>query len=336
MFKEFFIIFCLSIWLANSINITKSEVGGVAIIANGLSCIMRKFYSTRGSHLNIMTSVGDENRSKLNEVLEISLKSLGNSVTASIEDVKFLTLVKRRRRYSNIFIVDSIENFDKICQHVNYDNFKMRKLFTVVSIVHLSEEEMKHIFDCFMSRLIVSVNILALDKSHSLNLFTFFPFSEGEGCRNTNLVKINSFHASKNEWENQHFHPKKSRNFHNCPLVVGIALKSTEPAVIIDYDSTGKPVVSGVELEIFAELSKRLNFDLKLKIFNESVGQINANGTGNGVLGRTFRKEVEVTLGLVSLQLVRTLVLSETSYYSMHALGLISETNIIKRIFRVI
>lgn len=293
---------------------------------------MRKFYSSRGSNLHIVTSVSEDNRSKLSEVLEVSLKPLENSIAASIEDVKFLKPIKNRRRSSNIFIVDSIENFDKICQHVNYDNFKMRKLFTVVSIVILSDKEMKNIFDCFMSRLVVSVNILSLDESHSLNLFTFFPFREGVECKNTNLVKINSFDATLNAWENENFLPKKSRNLQNCPLVVGVAAKSTEPAIIINYDSKGKRIISGIEYEIFAELSKRLNFDLKLEIFNESVGAIFPNGTGNGVLVRTLRKEVEVTLGLVSLQLSRTLIFSETSYYSMHALGLIGESQIYQKI----
>lgn len=316
--------------MANSINIaSSSEEGGVGIIANGMSFIMRNFYAPRGSNLHIVTSVDAENKFKLSEVLEESLRSLGNSIAASIEDVKFLKPIKNRRRSLNIFIVDSIENFNKICQHVNYDNFKMRKLFTVVSIVHLSDKDMKNIFDCFMSRLVVSVNILVLDQRNALNLFTFFPFSEGKECKNTNLVKINSFDASKNSWENQNFNPKKSRNLHNCPLIVGVAAKSTEPAIITNHDSNGKLIISGIEYEIFAELSKRLNFEYKMKIFNESVGNIFPNGSGNGVLARTFAKEVEVTLGLVSLQPGRSLIFSETCYYSMHALGLISELSLL-------
>lgn len=320
MLKEFFIIFCLSIFLVNSINLTTptTNEGGAEIIANGLSDIMRKIYAKKGSNLFIIQSVND--RYKLNDVLGLSIKLIDSTLSVMIEDVEKLKPLKNRKRNMNIFFFDSVENFNKICQFVRFDYFKMRKLFTLIAIEKLTENEMEEIFRCFMDRLVVNVDLLTL-SDNKLDLFTFFPFRNDAECGNTKIVKINSFNGT---WETSHFHPKKSKNFHKCPIVAGVAGKSTEPAIFVN---NGK--VSGVEMEIFEELAKRFNFELKVKVFNESVGKMYDNGTGNGVLARVVRNEADVCLGLTSLQPIRTKFLTETTLYDIHALGIIGEVKII-------
>lgn len=313
MLKEFLIIFCF-------VKFTNGH--DLKIIAQSLTEIVNKIYLSKG-HLEITTSVDEKNSQKLFEVLNEILWKFEN-LTVTIEKIESVKPLKDRRRASNVFIIDSVENFMKICQKINYDNFKMRKLFTVVNLKFLTKNEIQKIFDCFMARLIVNVNVLNFNEFilNSVNLFTFFPFSKENSCKSTKPIKINKF---TKKWENEKFQFKKSRNMRKCPLIIGVSGRSSEPGTIVLKSPNGTLELSGIEKEIFDEFSKRLNFKADYKIFNTSVGKVFPNGTGTALLGAAIDRRIDVAIGTISLQLIRTIFLSQTSHHDMHTMGLVGK-----------
>lgn len=325
MLKEFFIILCLAICIVRSINFDYDGEGGVEGVAAGLSEILIKFYSKSGSNLYFVTSVGSENQGKLNKLLENSLKILNGENSVMIDKIDNVQPLKGLRRSSNILIIDSIKNFEKICPKINSDNFRMRKLFTIVSLKSLSEEEMKEIFTWFMNKLLVNVNVLMRDDQNSINLFTFFPFAENQKCHNTNPVKINSFVFAKNSWQNENFLPKKSKNMQKCSLIFGAATKSSQPAILLNKKPTGEFELDGIEYQLMIEISKRLNLNPIFKIFNTSIGNVYENGSGDGVLGAVAKNEIDIGIGFCSLQILRTKLMSETKFYTVNALGIVGK-----------
>lgn len=296
-----------------------SEVNDLAI---GLSAYIEKVYLKQQSQLTVIKSLKPESSPKFSDLFVTIIQNLRKEYTVQIEDAATAKPLGSHRRRSNVFFIDSLESFRKILPILNYANFKMRKLFTVVSINSLTHDEMSEIFKLFNDRLIVTVNLISQDANKIVNLFTFNPNRSLLDCANTNPIKINSFDGN---WESDKFEYRKTNDMNGCPLRIGAAAVAAEPAVMHRNKSNGETELLGIEKDIFVELARRLNFTPNFIIYFESVGSIYDNGSANGVLGRVLKNEADVAIGFVSLQLLRTIVLSETSYYSMHSLAMISK-----------
>lgn len=312
MLKEFFIILCCFAWKFNKIS-AQSQ-----FLAESLSNLLSTSYIPKESNLRFVYSVKSENLNQFNDFLSTVLtKNIHQSVILEISSLKPV----RDGRRLNIFIVDSLQSFDKIYLKLNFYKFRITKLVTVVSLKFINESEIQEIFNYFADRLMVNVNVLRPNQN-IVDLFTYFPFSKENPCGSTKPVIINSFDQ---KWQNNHFKIHKSTNMYGCVLKIGVAALSTEPGVIVSKSLDGNNHLSGIEKEIFDEFSKRLNFKANYKIFQFQVGSVFENGTGSGVLGKLINDEVDVAIGLISLQLVRAKLLSVSWFYNMNALSIIGE-----------
>lgn len=302
------------------------------ILAASVAEIAKFYYLANQTQLTIIRSVKrTENKHKLIDILDVLIKSLNvdnqHFITAfQIEEPSSIVYGKAPRRSSNLLFIDSVESFKDILKVFNSINFRIRKIFTIISIVELTVEEMKTIFELFLKIFIINSNIVTFNSTGTINLFTFFPFRSSSDCHNTNPVKISTFIESTSNWSSKNLHNRKADNLFGCSLRIGSAVKSAEPALMYrvkaDYDLD----IYGVEKEIFDELSHRLNFTAVYIPFFNGIGTVFPNGTGFGVLGEVLGKNVDVGIGFVSLQYVRTLFLSETTFYTMTALILIGKS----------
>ena len=316
MLKEIFIIFCLWVWIVKSMG-AQNKNEPQKLLAESLHSGVKNFYSSKESNLQILTSVRCENSESVENILS---KVLANQteITFTVGSFEnFSTL--NETKSSNLILIDSLESFEKICGKTNPKSFNMKKLFTVASLKFLNEHEIQKIFNFFMSRLVVDVNLLNPNKN-SIDLFTFFPFNINGQCEDTKPVKINFF--SKN-WENENFMLEKSRNMHGCPLRIGASGSSAEPGVIITREENGIFDLKGFEKEIFDELSKRINFKSIYKIFLNSVGKVFRNGTATEIFGEVLENRLDLMIGTTSLQLRRAQFLSFTTCYAMTSLCLV-------------
>lgn len=315
MIKEFFIIFCLWVWLTKSFNITS---GREELIAESLSKLIKKVYPLKGFNVRFVTSVNNENVHKLNEVLSMTIPALDAEFPFIIQTIESLKPLKDNKRV-NFFMVDSFESFKVIFLKLDRLKFRMRKLATIVALNPLSENEIQEIFNYCKTRFMIYMDVLTPNEN-SMDLFTYFPFSENNPCGCTKPVKVNSFNS---KWEKENIKYKKSRNMHGCPLKIGAAALSTEPGVIVTNTSEGYFELTGIEKEIFDEFSKRLNFKADYQIFQSQVGKVFENDTGTGVLGKVLSNDIEVAIGLISLQMGRVRYFTESWYYTMAALSIV-------------
>jgi hypothetical protein len=304
--------------LKSSINYATNK-----LLVKSLTQLLENYYIAEGSNLRFVTSVENKNLNELKDFLEAVLTS-NKKFPYVIQEVKAFKPLKDTKR-SNFFIIDSVESLEKIYEKLNERKFKIRKLVTILSLINLNEDEIQEIFDYFTDRLMVNINILN-PKKNSVDLFTFFPFSNENPCGSTKPVKINSFNE---KWQNKIFFYEKSKNLFGCPLKIGVAALSTEPGIIVTKHPNNTFDLSGVEKEIFDEFSKRLNFKADYQIFQSQVGVAYENGTGSGVLGKLVNDEIDVALGLISFQLNRVRVFSESWYYDMHKLSIVGEKDFV-------
>jgi hypothetical protein len=293
------------------------------ILAESFSELLSNFYVPNGSSLRFIISVKNENLNQLKDFLEAVLTS-NKEIPFLITDINSLTPSKDIRRL-NFFIIDSIESFNVIYEKFKELNFRIRRISTFLSLKILSEDEIQKIFECFPERIMTNINLFNSNNS-SVDLFTFIPFSNENSCGGTKPVKINSFIK---KWQHKNFVVEKSKNMFGCPLKVGVALRGTSPGISDQILPNGTLELSGIEKEIFDEISKRLNFKIDFKIFDSSIGVVLENGTATNIFGAAKNHEIDVAIGSLSLQLTRATFLSQTVPHGMHPLVLVGEKNLI-------
>jgi ABC-type amino acid transport substrate-binding protein len=129
-------------------------------------------------------------------------------------------------------------------------------------------------------------------KENKIELWTFFPFSENH-CNNTETIKvINEF--SDGKWKSETFYPNKISNFHGCTIRLGVP-----PA----YPGTNKRELKngtiefyGSDIKIISELSKKLNFNLK--IFSEPRwGDFYENGSSTALINAVYKRAYDLAAG---------------------------------------
>jgi hypothetical protein len=291
-------------------------------LATASSYFVQKTYLPILLHVTIVKAISPENSRQFSDTFTSFIKNFSRKFTFQLEDASTLKPTTDRRR-SNLMFIDTLASFNAICTQINHHNFKMRKLFTVISIAPLTESEMNTIFDCFMDRLVIDANIIAPDANDTVSLFTFFPYRSAVECGNRSPIKINSF--SNGRWSHEKFYYRRSNDLMGCPLHIGAAAVAAEPAVMLKKGSSGALKLTGIEKDVFMELAHRLNFTANFLIYNESVGSVYENGTGKGVLLKVLKNEVDAAIGFASLQYERTMFMSETKAYAMHSMAMISK-----------
>lgn len=308
------------------LNITVKKYELENAFGDAVSSIAKTVYIKNQKHVSISYSIEYRNIDMFSDILSGVTKKLEKRMTLQIESVKSVKPTIQRR-FSNIIFIDSTESLKVLHNKLGYENFKMRKLFSVVAIKKLKIDEMIHIFNFFFVRLILNVNILVLMEENEkyFTLYTYFPFSNNL-CNNTFPHEINKFYTGTKLWENNKFIYQKSRNLERCPLKIGTAVLANEPAIIFkNLSLNGVLELYGIEKDIFQELSLRLNFTPNFKAHFQPIGQVFENGNGSGVLQNVLTNDEDVAIGFSSLQYIRTIFLSETKFYAMHDLVLVGK-----------
>lgn len=289
--------------------------------AKSVEDVVKDFYAGKGANLNIIRAVDKLNEFWLGDIISIILKTVENSkMEVTIEDYFVVKQMKDRKRWSVFIFIDSLGSFEKFYPKLSSNSFKFRRFTTVVAIKSLSDDNVETIFKMFWKLLIKNVNLVMRNSSNDIvELFTFIPFQVGK-CGDSKPKKINSFET---KWESQAFHLRKVDNFYQCPIVIGAASGSSEPAVMGRLDSKGQVELYGVEIDIFKELGRIFNFKPMFEAHGVFPGLVFENGTATGLMRKAIDGEVDAAIGLISLQLTRTLFLSDSKAYATIPLAMI-------------
>ncbi|CRK93533.1 CLUMA_CG007066, isoform A [Clunio marinus] len=146
-----------------------------------------------------------------------------------------------------------------------------------------------------------NVNLVMKNDDENSDLFTFLPFNE-KNCNDIRPVKINTFNSKIKKWKSRKFHVKKTKNLFGCPLIVGYAAGTSDPATMICNDSKGNLELAGIEFDVVLEISKRLNFTPK----SDEYGDFEK-------LFRPFTADVWLALGIIILLALIIIIIEELS-----------------------
>lgn len=248
------------------------------LFSHALSQLVNDFYSTKGPHYHIINAISGGD---IDEIFKDLISEMVKETTfpVKVESLNQLQIIEHSKRSSVFIFIDSLKSFVEFNKTFSSENFRFRHYFSVVSLNELNTQEMKSIFKVFWKNLIININLVSLNTNDTIELFTFLPFNE-EKCEDTTPVKINNFNGVS--WESKVFHPIKTKNLHNCTLIIGCGAGSTEPNIMLRNDSDGKPELYGSEYDIFVEFSKELNFNTRFEVHGNYIGLIFDNGTATG------------------------------------------------------
>ncbi|XP_070496609.1 uncharacterized protein [Chironomus tepperi] len=285
--------------------------------------IAKDYYLKSNSYLNIVKSIKPENLNEFIDVMDTIISTLKvYEIAYQFEDTKTIHQAINTKRSANLVFIDSVESFNRILKVLNSAYFNIGKVITIISFKELAILEMEKMFNLLFKQQLLSVNILT-NFNKTINLYTFLPFRDYLNCENTTPFIISTFDGYSGKWNSNNFYKRKASDLMKCPLRIGTAAVSSEPGIMFRKLGNGKIEIYGVEKDIFDELSVRLNFTTDYVPYFNGVGTVYPNGTGIGVLGNVLRNEIEVGIGFVSLQYIRTLFLSVTHYYRIDTLMLV-------------
>jgi hypothetical protein len=147
-------------------------------------------------------------------------------------------------------------------------------------------------------------------SANNISLYTFKPFVNDFTCGNTKPMKINEFDANSMQWRLEQFFPKKFKNLYGCPLRVGTF---EDISWLVTTKVENETESTGIDVDFVNHFGKFLNFRPVFRNYQTVIGTIHKNKTATGLLKLVYKNEVDVIIGMISLQQSRAEFLSATS-----------------------
>lgn len=176
--------------------------------------------------------------------------------------------------------------FSKISPEI----FDFYGYFLIILITdHTDNNQLLHnIFDDFWSKSILNVNILTPNDTRDLVLYTYTPFADSRDCTSIRTIAINLFRSDSSAFTEKLYnkYPRKTLNMNQCWVTVA-CFESIPFTFVKRSNVSGELELTGADGPILNELSKRLNFKLKVIAAEDNGGRgiIFSNGTITGVMG---------------------------------------------------
>ncbi|CAO1431395.1 unnamed protein product [Diamesa tonsa] len=232
-----------------------------------------------------------------------------------LEDSKHIHNLKARRRFANVFLIDSFVSFKELIHGLTEIQFNFGGYFLFV-IRKLKISEVQEIFKALWQIDIGRANILLEDDDH-ISMITMIPFSS-KACNDVSPVVINKF--NNGSYMNSNFFPRKFKNLFNCTLKIGAA--ESNPAIIKNPKDQS---LEGSDIELILQLAKMMNFHNEIHFFPSpsSWGSIYENGTVTGAIGQVVKGALDMTIGNYFMTTIRMQYMSNIRAYQFMPLVLI-------------
>lgn len=242
---------------------------------------------------------------KVNDISSQVLRK-NRAIPVCVENISFS---RPFNMFCALIILNSAEDFRHVEANSFFEKLNTKGYFLLL-LQNGSVEDATEIFKMFWKKKFYNVFVI-LETSNVTNALTFMPFSPGK-CGEVSIVNFNQFDAVQNAWRRHFDFPKKFKNLHACQIV-----HATIVAAVIKSSSG---IFRGTEIDIIETLGREMNFTNKHKVF-KSLGKIDINGTGKGVLKDLYNGKVDISSG--SLQLDRTTIFGVSYPYLSDSLILI-------------
>ena len=285
-------------------------------LANAAAHVIKLQYVKEQSIVNIIEVKEFNSTTTQDYISKIILLLIGKiNICYRLEDSNHIQNLSRRRRFANVFLIDSFSSFKNLVHDLTELQFNFSGYFLFV-IRMLTMSEVQEIFQILWNMQIGRANILLEDGDH-ISMMTFIPFNV-KACNDVNPVIINTF--INGSFLNNNFFPKKFTNLFNC--TIKIAAAETQPTIMKNINDGS---LKGSDIELIYQLAKMINFHDEIHFIPlpESWGSIYANGTVTGALGKVVAGIVDLTIGSYFMTNLRMQFMSSTRAYQFMPLILI-------------
>lgn len=278
-------------------------------LSKGIAEIMLKVCEKSEHTGYLIFHMEQKNQEFINEIVKKVTKSLEMSV--HIEDYEKMeqTMV----RSCSVFIINSMDEFDKIYAILTPQLFNYNKDFLFVDTnkslnssnsleslpmtnillnsITMTQPKINSspfrlnttkIFQQLWKKFILYANLVTIDDDSQcgMSVTTFEPFTENT-CNNTSPVVVNYYKNGNFINAMSHLTQDKLKDLQNCPIRVVITTGS-EPFVFIVRQPNGYVNYSGRDISLIEELSESLNFRIHYVILDDK-GFLFDNGTAGGM-----------------------------------------------------
>lgn len=313
----------------------------IKCLSKGIAEIMLKVCEKSEHTGYLIFHMEHENQEFINEIVKRVTKSLEMSVY--IEDYEKIdqTMV----RSCSVFIINSMDEFDKIYsiltpQLFNYNkdflfvgtkksqnsssNFESQSMTNILlNSITMTQAKINSspfrlnatkIFQQLWKKFILYANLVTIDDDSlcGMSVTTFEPFTENT-CNNTSPVVVNYYKNGNFINAMSHLTQDKLKDLQNCPIRVVITTES-EPFVFIVKQPNGYVNFSGRDISLIEELSESLNFRIHYVILEEK-GFLFDNGTAGGMFKLLLNGSADLAINDLWLTKNRVKYFSATKSY---------------------
>ncbi|XP_034485904.1 uncharacterized protein LOC117790533 [Drosophila innubila] len=165
-------------------------------------------------------------------------------------------------RLHNLLLVDSLQALLDIEIHTYRTQTDASRYYFIFLQQRdaLIPSDMQGVFDYCWRHQIINCNVMTQSSLGEVIMHTYFPYEESH-CGLVIFKQINKFLGKT--WQHPDYFPAKLHNLHRCPLHV--LLRPVSPFLSL----SGR--VPGLEDRLLQELSRRMNFMIRLVEQNQSV-----------------------------------------------------------------
>lgn len=285
----FILVILISLAVANASVYDKFyfEDNHNSVLVEAVCKIIDEIYLTRNLTVYITleenaNSSEKKNMEKLDLINDIIKQT---PINTKFQIVKY-NLLKSKKRYFNIFFVESYECFAKINEAITSDNFNFRGKFLIVFTIRDQnvDEEIKKImaalWDKFITDIVVLIKSLHQKKAH---LYAFFPFTKFY-CGEVRPILWKIFANGGFKTDRPNF-PENIQDLSNCSLKV--ASFNSPPFMKIAMKKAGKITFKGLDGKLLSTIASLMNFRVNLTYMIESEpqwGVLYPNGSSTGAM----------------------------------------------------
>ena len=241
-------------------------------------------------------------------------KSLNATVAVRLEDIDKVQDIKKRKRFSNVFMIDTQDKFYDLVGQLSADQFNFDGYFLFV-VTNSNFTELDKVLLSLWKVYIYNVMVIVQDDDDYISLVTFVPFKK-KSCGNTTPVVVNQFINGSFVKSITNLFPKKFRNLYNCPIRIGAF--EIPPAVLRKQHENGSFYFEGNDVELMNEISRVMKFKKQFNFVVErsGMGKVFDNGTSTGTIKKVINGEVDLMMGNLFLTSDRMKFMTNSHSYS--------------------
>ena len=248
------------------------------------------------------------------------IKLLNATVAVRLEDIKNIQDIKKRKRFSNVFMIDTQEMFHELVRVLSSDQFNFDGYFLFV-VTNTNFTELETVLISLWKVYIYNIMVIIQDDD-CISLVTFVPFNK-KHCGDTKPVIVNQYINGSFVKSTMNIFSKKFMNLYNCPISIGAF--ENPPSVLRKQHANRTYYYDGNDVELMNEISRVMKFKKKFNFAVErpGMGKVFKNGTSTGTIEKVINGDVDLMMGNLFLTSDRMKYMTNSHSYSSMPLILI-------------